>query len=63
MCNTRRYSPTVSDKRGFNGDAMEQRPDGNYVLWTTHHNMVNHLNRRIRQLERRLERAEATQNE
>ncbi|UHD87247.1 hypothetical protein [Vibrio phage D4] len=61
MCNTRRYSPTVSDKRGFNGEAMEQRPNGNYVLWTTHHNMINHLQRRIRQLEKKL--ANATKNQ
>lgn len=61
MCNTRRYSPTVSDKRGFNGEAMEQRPNGNYVLWTTHHNMINHLQRRVRQLEKKL--ANATKNQ
>ncbi|WKV32872.1 hypothetical protein R21Y_111 [Vibrio phage vB_VhaS_R21Y] len=61
MCNTRRYSPTVSDKRGFNGEAMEQRPNGNYVLWSTHHNMINHLQRRIRQLEKKL--ANATKNQ
>ncbi|QCG76750.1 hypothetical protein vBVcaS_HC112 [Vibrio phage vB_VcaS_HC] len=61
MCNTRRYSPTVSDKRGFNGEAMEQRPNGNYVLWTTHHNMINHLQRRIRQLEKKLENATKNQ--
>ncbi|WYC17978.1 hypothetical protein [Vibrio phage vB_VneS_J26] len=54
MCNVRRYSPTVSDKRGFNGDAMEQRPNGNYVLYNTHSNVVNSLQRRIRSLERKL---------
>ncbi|AEH21924.1 VHS1111 protein [Vibrio phage 1] len=57
MCNTRRYSPTVSDKRGFNGEAMEQRKNGNYVLYTTHANVVNSLQRRIRALEKKLANA------
>lgn len=50
MDQLRRYSCTVKDKWGHGGECMEHSSKGRYVEYSSHKNVVEGLEARIRQL-------------